>query len=445
MAEKYTSSPEQTSGEKYVSGSETQISFLTKEAPVEFEQLENVGAIQEYTGMRDKTFWERIGFGGSITARPIVYNDTIYFGACDKNFYAIDMQGRKRWIFATNGTIQSYAACENGRVYFGSGDKNLYCLESETGKLIWKFQSDGQLGGSPVLYKGAVYFGSADGSLYALDASTGKNIWIFRTPYPMLTPLIIDDRIYVGYEGSSLYCLTIKGELLWKYSANAWISSWPAVYDGQNIYFGSADKNLYSIKTNGYLNWKYSAPDVVFCPVYKGGMVYVGCANNNVYCISPDGKKIWEFAAEDGVSNITIEGEVVYFGSYDNNLYALEKHSGKLSWKFKTNGFVHSNPTVYKDFVIFGSWDCNLYCLNKMGKLLWKFQTSFSTPSKIEPPEETTTKKIELVLMPGTGKKEEKKYKAEKVMGNYEADVTQYVSGISKTYLSSEKRGYVGD
>lgn len=431
--------------EKYIPKSETEIKFMTKEVPDEFEQIRNTGTIQEYSGLRYKTFWERIGVGGSITTRPIVHNDTIYFGACDKNFYALGLDGKEKWRFATNGTIQSYAAVMNNLVYFGSGDRNLYCLDTETGRLVWKFGSSGHIGGSPVLHNGRVYFGSADGNLYALDASNGKNIWVFRTPHALLTPLIKDDRIYAGFEGAALYCLNINGELLWKFNANNWIAAWPAAHDDDTIYFGSADKNLYAIKTNGDLKWRCNAKDVVFCPIFDNGRIYFGCADNKIYCIDPDRKVVWDFKAEDSVSNITIDGNIVYFGSYDNHLYAVGKDSGKLLWKFETNGFVHTNPTVYKNFVIFGSWDCNLYCLSNQGNLIWKFQTSFSSPSKIEPPEQTKTKKIEIILTSTAKKEGEKKYKAEKVLGKYEANVTEYASGISKTYISSKKRTYIGD
>lgn len=431
--------------EKYIPGTETEISFLAQEKPSEFEQMESYGTIQEYSGFRDKTFWERIGVGGSITAKPIVHNDTIFFGACDKNFYAVSLAGKELWRFGTGGTIQSYAAAEGNRVYFGSGDRNLYCLDTGTGKLVWRFQSDGHVGGSPVLHKGRVYFGSSDGNLYVLDAATGKMIWVFRTSQPLITPLIEDDNIFVGYNGGSLYCLGLNGELRWRFNANAWISAWPAASDEDSIYFGSGDRNLYSLKRNGYLKWRYTTKDIVLCPVIKDGKIYVGSGDNRLYCISSEGKRLWDYQAEDSVGHVTVSGDTAYFGSYDNHMYAVDKDTGRLLWRFKTNGFVHTNPTVYRDFVVLGCWDCNLYVLDKEGRLKWRFMTSMSAPSKVEPPEETTTKRFELVMKSATKKEEVKRYKAENVLGNYEANVTDYASGMSKTYLSSKKRGYIGD
>ncbi len=90
----------------------------------EFEQVQNIGTIQEYRAEREKTFWERVGVGGSITSVPLIVNGTVFFGACDKNFYAVGLDGKEQWRFATQGTIQSWAIHVGERVCFGSGDQN---------------------------------------------------------------------------------------------------------------------------------------------------------------------------------------------------------------------------------------------------------------------------------------------------------------------------------
>jgi len=426
----------------YIPASETEIRFVSAEKPDDFEQIRNVGTIQEYSDVREKTFWERIGVGGSITAKPIVKDDTIYFGAYDKNFYALDLNGKELWRFSTKGVIQSYAIAVGNLIVFGSSDKNLYALDGKTGKLAWKFESEGPIGGSPLEHEGRIYFGSSDGKLYCLD-SDGKKVWVFKTPHALITPFIAEGRIFVGYNGSSLYCLNLQGELLWRFNANDWIAAWPVAYENGMLFFGSGDKNLYAISTSGALRWKYPARDVILSPVVHDGKIYFGCGDNKLYCVSSQGKKLWDFKTEGSVGHATVDGNTVYFGSYDNHMYAVDKDTGALKWRFQTNNFVHTNPFVHKNFVIFGSWDCNLYCLDGGGGLVWKFPTSLSAPSKILQPEKTETKKIEVVITKGAVKPEEKRYKAHEVMGNYEADVTEYVGGMSKTYISSKKKGYI--
>lgn len=410
---------------------------------VNFGDVQLFGNIMQYKGLRDKTYWERIGEGGTITANPTVYDNTIYFGAYDRNFYALDMEGNEKWRFATNGVIQAHALCRDGRVYFGSGDSNFYCLDAETGELVWKFSTNGPISNGTSEHKGIIYISSTDGGLYALKESDGSLAWVFRTSYPISTPLIKDDKIYAGYESSCLYCLNLKGELLWKFNAKAWIAAWPPAEDKDTIYFGSADKNLYAITADGKLKWRYAAKDIVLCPVFDEGRIYFGCADDKAYCLDSKGRKIWEFGADSAVSEITVEGDTAYMGSYDNCMYAVDKHSGKLIWKFATNGFIHCKPYVFENKVMFGSWDCNFYCLDKKtGRLLWKFKTSMSKPSSIEPPEQIGVKRI--VFRPSEEpENKEEKYKAGPEIANYETDLTVYAGGMSKAYLSSRKRGYV--
>ncbi len=317
-------------------------------------------------------------------------------------------------------------------------------VDAETGELIWKAATDGQIGGSPVEHNGVVYVGSADGNLYALDARTGERLWVFRTSYPLITPMVYKDRIFVGYNGGSLYCLSLKGELQWTFNAGAWVAAWPAATEGERLFFGSGDKNLYCIGTNGQLEWKLPFREWVLSPVVSSGKVYIG-SGESLHCVSVDGERLWKTKTDGAVSYITVAGGTVYFGSYDNKLYAVDKETGEIRWVFETKGFVHGAPAVTEGKVVFGSWDCNLYCLSKEGKLLWLFPTSMSTPSVIGEPEQTEMKKIETIIR--SEGRERTTYKGSNSgehTGSYETTMTVYGSGMTKSYLSSRKRGYVG-
>ena len=411
--------------------------------PKDLLEVKNYGTIMEYLEFRDKTYWERVGVGGSFTANPIEHGGIIYVGCCDKNFYAIDAEtGREVWRFPTKGMVQAHALCKDGLVFFGSADRNFYCLDSKTGELVWKYETNGPVRNGPAEHKGMILVGSDDGCLYALKAGDGSFLWKFMTSYPMTMPLIIDEKIYCGYESCSFYCLSLKGELLWKFNTNAWIAAWPAAYDNGTIYFGSADKNLYALSKDGRLKWKFPASDIVLCPSAENSRVYFGCADKNIYCLDSAGKKIWSLKTNEPVGDMTISGNVLYMGCYDRNLYAVEKTTRKVLWKFPTDGFVHCVPLIYGNTVIFGSWDCNLYCLDKTtGSLVWKFHSSLSTQSEIAPPEKVEIKKLG-VVKPEEDEKKDKKYVSGR-SAEYEANITTYTGGISKAYLSSRKKGYV--
>ncbi len=407
----------------------------------EIEHTRMLGTIREYAGMRDQTGWENISIGGSITSNPVAYNGNIYFSSYDKNFYALDSEGNEKWRFPTNGVIQADALCKDGRVYFGSGDRCIYCLDAETGELIWKFETRGAIGCAPAEHDGVLYACSTDGNLYAITES-GKLLWVFKTSYPLMTPLVKDRRIYLGYEGSCVYCLDLKGRMLWKFNVNAWVAGWPPAAGNDSIYFGSADGNFYAISADGSLKWKYAAGNITLSPVAEEGRVYFGCFDGKGYCLDSEGRIIWTFKAEETVSEIALDDKTAYIASYDKRLYAADKNTGKLLWSFKTNGIIQCRPLVHESKVIFGSWDCNLYCLDKhTGKLLWKFRTSMSTPSELLPPENVEIVKLEFA--PQAEEKQDSKVYKNESSSDYDIERTTYSSGMSKTYISGKKKGYV--
>ena len=141
----------------YDTGEKIQIAFNL--AKNQFKDIELFAALMQYSGLKTKSYWDRIGIGGSITATPVVYNETIYFGACDKIFYAVNLEGKELQRFKTNGKIQSYPAVFNDKVCFGSSDGNIYIVNAKTGKLLWKVELNEPVTASPVFYKNNIYVG----------------------------------------------------------------------------------------------------------------------------------------------------------------------------------------------------------------------------------------------------------------------------------------------
>lgn len=75
-------------------------------------------------------------------------------------------------------------------------------------------------------------------------------------------------------------------------------------------------------------------------------------------------------------SSPVLAGNKIIFGAHDTYIYALDSDSGKIEWKFKTNGCIYSTPYVHKDTVYAGSQDGFLYAIGLDGKLKWKFQAN---------------------------------------------------------------------
>jgi outer membrane protein assembly factor BamB len=114
-------------------------------------------------------------------------------------------------------------------------------------------------------------------------------------------------------------------------------------------------------------------------PLIVDGVLYFISANYNLYAVdAKTGKLLWKFKTEGILlesSPCHWEGRI-YFGSYDQNLYCVDAKTGELKWKFRTQGGIDVAPCISSGRVYFGSWDQCVYCLDaESGQLVWKFRT----------------------------------------------------------------------
>ncbi|MFC2143958.1 PQQ-binding-like beta-propeller repeat protein [Candidatus Aenigmatarchaeota archaeon] len=373
--------------------------------------------------------------GGSIVSRPVIKDSMVYFGACDKNVYAVDLEtGEEVWRFPTNGPIIEAVAIDNGRIYAESYDGNLYSLDME-GNLVWKFCAGDKIASAPQVYKGNIYFGCKDGNVYAIDRN-GKLLWKFHTNGPIGSPVAIyKDRIYAGSLDYNLYSLDMKGNLIWKFAAQDHAGG-PCVHEDV-IYFGSFDQCIYALDIRGKMLWKFEMNDIVPVStniVAENGIIYFGSRDNNFYAVE-NGRTIWKFKTNNMIlSKPVIEDGKVYFCSTDGNLYVLDIKTGEEMWRFTANGPAIL-PEKSGDIVCFGCYDCNLYAINTKGELLWKFHTSMNSPSDIDFTPETE----HTIFVPIPEYEAERK----ELVGIEEKRLMVY-GDFKGNYIEDEMKDYIG-
>ncbi len=147
--------------------------------------------------------------------------------------------------------VFSSPAVVNGVVYFGADDRNVYALNAETGEKIWSYYTAALTESSPAVVNGVVYIGANNGNLYALDASSGVQIWHFSS-FNCITssPAVLDGVVYVGSWDNNLYAVNASNGIeLWRYTTGGSISSSPAVTKGGEVYIGSDDTRIYCLNT----------------------------------------------------------------------------------------------------------------------------------------------------------------------------------------------------
>jgi outer membrane protein assembly factor BamB len=115
-------------------------------------------------------------------------------------------------------------------------------------------------------------------------------------------------------------------------------------------------------------------------PKIVDGLVYFGSMDFYIYALDcVTGKLVWKFKTDGKLACNSAEsddeGRIIYMGALSGSFYAIEAKTGNLLWKFKAGSGATSKPLFHNDRIYFSSLDGNLYCISKEGKELWRFRT----------------------------------------------------------------------
>lgn len=341
---------------------------------------------------------------GSVKSSPALGADeTIYFGADDNIFYALNPVDRaldqvfpttNEFAFFAGDKIKSSPAVgSDGTIYFGSDDKKFRALYPN-GTTKWSYTTGDKVSSAPALEEAnsRIYVGSEDKKIYAFDLA-GSLKWSYPTGDKIKTQPAIgsDGRIYVGSDDYKLWAFNPADRLLdptgagglntaneFVFQTGGKVSSSPAVSsDGTTIYFGSDDSYVYALnradRLAGYSfpttnEWKFLTGGAV-----KGhpavdpnnGTIYVGSDDDKLYAFNRDGTVNWSYKTRGNVKTrpaIDTDG-TVYVGSDKNGVYAFrpaDRLAGKPfptlnEWEFTADGNVQSSPVIGTDAVYVGA------------------------------------------------------------------------------------------
>ncbi len=125
---------------------------------------------------------------GSSTAPTVGPDGTVYVGANNSDFYAVNPDGSLKWKYEAEpelaGIWSGAALSADGKtVYFGANKGGIYAVDTESGKLVWQAPLfGGSVYASPTLDKnGTLYVGSTTGHVFALDSKTGAQLAVADT------------------------------------------------------------------------------------------------------------------------------------------------------------------------------------------------------------------------------------------------------------------------
>ncbi len=312
----------------------------------------------------------RFQMTGSSKATPLVNKGTVYVGAQDGLFYALDEKtGALKWSVNTEAEILSSAAVYNDLILCGAGNGLFFALTPE-GKVSWFVKRDYPVYSSPVVdEKGVVYFGTNNAELVALDAANGDQRWVNSDARFSIEsqPFVTNRHVYFGAWDGYVYCVDKEtGETLWKQAG-------PRNRERVITYYGPADNgpvvsgDTLFIADRGYKAARYSASDGSFLGKVSESCsgvalsedrqaVYLRGVSDPLKKISLDGKEIWSCSIVPGRMPVspTEKDGILYVCTNSGRLHAFDAKTGTEKWQYQVTPqlYVMSAVTV-NDGVVF--------------------------------------------------------------------------------------------
>ena len=316
---------------------------------------------------------------------------------------------RRDWVSGGTSLIEFPPALAFHYLYYASLDGNLIAVSTRNGRRLWTVPVGRCEAASPAvnrLGRGSVYEtflnkepcgrGTAqagDGELLVVAAGPSHMVrWRKGFGATETSPLIVDNRVYVGDYAGRVYALRgVDGKTIWTFQAGGAVKG-AIAYDRGRLFFGAYDGRLYSLKaSDGKLIWRaqsnrdwigghgqfYSTPAVAY------SRVYLGSTDGHVYSFGEQsGKLRWSYKTGGFVyGSPAVWRHRVYIGSYDHTFYALDAATGALLWKFHANGPISGSATVVDGVVYFATLKRRTYGLDALtGKQVWTYPDGAFTP-----------------------------------------------------------------
>lgn len=198
------------------------------------------------------------------TCQPFLVDEsTVYLGSwyqpSESYLYVVDGKtGILKWKFKTDDYIMTRPVVKDNTIYFGSDDKFFYALGKDNGKLKWKYKTGGRITSNPVVDDNKVYVTSSDNYLYAFNRSTGSLQWKVKTQKQVrLHPVVEKDRIFICSSAHAYAINSENGSLDWKFTIpGKQTFTLDLVIAKNTLYTG--DRYVYALDTqSGILKWSF--------------------------------------------------------------------------------------------------------------------------------------------------------------------------------------------
>lgn len=302
--------------------------------------------------------WQYDVSGGIGTGSPLIVDSVLIVGNMRGELHAINsFTGRRLGWLGLGDAIEGSPIIDAGDaiVAISNSRQSLVSVELATGRIMWKMEY-GDIVSTPLLLQQKIYVGNISGKFFCIKREDGDLVWTFTIPentrYKGIrsSPAGYANTIVFGADDGALYALDAgTGSRRWSFVVAAPIVASPAIADS-SVFVGAMDGVFYAIDlSSGKLRWTFPAGTSIYASAaVANDMVLIGTTGGTLFALNKiDGSMIWKTELESVINaGAVISGAIVYVGALNKYLYGLTTSDGKIVWKYEMRGRIKTPPAV---------------------------------------------------------------------------------------------------
>jgi outer membrane protein assembly factor BamB len=312
------------------------------------------------------------GLGGKserlrLALRPAVVDGVVYAAGHKGEVEALQVdKGKESWSVKTKLALSAGPEVGSGVVVLGSSDGDIIALDATNGTQRWKKSVNSEVLARPLIANDLVIVRTVDGHIEALALADGEKRWAYDEAVPRLTlrgnapPVVAGEKVIAGFDNGKVVALDIKnGDVLWDSVVNAPTGRTelerladidaPAHVIGDDIFVvGFQGRVAMLALDSGQIWWARDASSYRGFTT-DGDNLYLTNSDSEVIAMRrSDGQVQWEQKGlrKRGLTAPTVDGDSLLVGDFEGYLHWLDKSTGEIVARAKTDGERITNSAV---------------------------------------------------------------------------------------------------
>jgi outer membrane protein assembly factor BamB len=321
-----------------------------------------------------KELWS-VGLGGGSKAlrlalRPVAVEGVVYAASHDGEVVALTANnGKRKWAVKTKLPLAAGPEVGAGIVALGSSDGDIIVLDAATGQERWRKSVNSEVLARPLIANDLIIVRTVDGHLEGMAASDGTKRWAVDEQVPRLSlrgtapPVLAGEKVIAGFDNGRVIAVDVRnGDVLWDTIVNAPHGRTelerlsdidaPAHVAGDDIFVvGFQGRIAMLALDSGQIWWARDASS------YRGFTM----DDDNLYLTNSDGvvmamrrndgTVVWEQSTirRRGLTAPALDGDALLVGDFEGYVHWLDKNTGEIVARRKTDGDRITNAAISDD------------------------------------------------------------------------------------------------